>query len=190
MLVWEFIPHEQLYSLTSTPRPSLSLLAFAGAGAGSAPSSGGFEAVLLRGGMVRSRSEGNRYSAGLYCNNSESRGDGDSMAVVKWQVMAEHVKRRVLSGSARRSALDGDFEVVQTLSELNLTAAACLAFPPPLILAGNLASLGEHYSWAIQLQAFDIILVMVTYIVIYALLKASPSSHLSSILTYAQDHRR
>jgi hypothetical protein len=44
---------------------------------------------------VRSRSEGNRYSAGLYCNNSESRGDGDSMAVVKWQVTAEHVKRRV-----------------------------------------------------------------------------------------------
>jgi hypothetical protein len=88
--------------------------------------------------------------------------------------------------------LDGDFEVVQTLSELNLTAAAwpALPFPPPLILAGNLASLGEHYSWAIQLQAFDIILVMVTYIVIHALLKASPSSHLSSILTHAQDHRR
>jgi hypothetical protein len=44
---------------------------------------------------VRSRSEGNRYSAGLYCNSSESRGDGDSMAVVKWRVIAEHVKRRV-----------------------------------------------------------------------------------------------
>jgi hypothetical protein len=89
------ISGRQLQSLTSTPRPSLSLLAFAGAGAGSAPSSGGFEAVLLRGGMVRSRSEGNRYSAGLCCNNSESRGGGDSMAVVKWQVIAEHVKRRV-----------------------------------------------------------------------------------------------
>lgn len=37
---------------TSTPRPSFSLCAFAGAGAGSAPSSGGLEAVLFRGGMV------------------------------------------------------------------------------------------------------------------------------------------
>ena len=45
-----------LCALTSTPRPSLSLLAFVGAGTGSAPSSGGFEAVLFRGGMMADRS--------------------------------------------------------------------------------------------------------------------------------------
>jgi hypothetical protein len=28
-------------------------------------------------------------------------------------------------------------KVVQTLSELNLTAAACLTFPPPLVLAAT-----------------------------------------------------
>ena len=62
----------QMQSLTSTPRPSLSLLALGGAGAGSAPSSGGFEAVLLRGGMVMARSQSNRYSAVMYKFTSES----------------------------------------------------------------------------------------------------------------------
>jgi hypothetical protein len=170
LLVWEFIPHEQLYSLTSTPRPSLSLLAFAGAGAGSAPSSGGFEAVLLRGGMVRSRSEGNRYSAGLYCNDSESRGDGDSMAVVKWQVIAEHVKRRV-----NRVEVQDEARWMETLKWCrpfqNSTSRLRPGLPclsPTAHSGGQPSKSGEHYSWAIQLQAFDIILVMVTYIVIHA----------------------
>jgi hypothetical protein len=64
--------------------------------------------------------------------------------VAKWQVMAEHVRRRVLEWKCETSALDGDFEVVQTLSELNLallTAAACLS--PTAHSGGNLlASLG------------------------------------------------
>jgi hypothetical protein len=126
----------QLQSLTSTPRPSLSLLAFEGAGAGSAPSSGGFEAVLLRGGMVRSRSPGNCYSADDNCLRRYSRDDGSSMAVAKWQVIAEHVKRRVVEWKCKTSALS-TLKVVQTLSELNLTAAACLTFPPPLVLAAT-----------------------------------------------------
>lgn len=71
----------------------------------------------------------------------------------------------------------GDFEVVQTLSELNLTAAACLS--PTAHAAGNLASLGgawEHYSWAKQLQPVNgIQVVMFTYI--QALHKVFPSSH-------------
>jgi hypothetical protein len=61
----------------------------------------------------------------------------------------------------------GDFEVVQTLSELNLTAAACLS---------PTAKSGEHYSWAKQLQPVNgIQVVMFTYI--QALHKVFPSSH-------------
>ena len=67
--------------------------------------------------------------------------------------------------------------MVQTLSELNLTAAACLS--PTAHAAGNLASLGgawEHYSWAKQLQPVNgIQVVMFTYI--QALHKVFPSSH-------------
>jgi hypothetical protein len=58
------------------------------------------------------------------------------MAVAKWQVIAEHVKRRVVEWKCKTSALS-TLKVVQTLSELNLTAAACLTFPPPLVLAAT-----------------------------------------------------
>lgn len=64
------------------------------------------------------------------------------MAVRKWRVIAEHVRRRVLEWKCETRRV-GDFEVVQTLSELNLTAAACLsAFSPTARSGGNLASLG------------------------------------------------
>ena len=51
------------------------------------------------------------------------------MAETEWRVIAGHVRRRVLEWKCETSALETkDFEVVQTLSELNLTAAA-LPFP-------------------------------------------------------------
>lgn len=45
--------------------------------------------------------------------------------------MAEHVRRRVLEWKCETSALDGDFEVVQTLSELNLALLTAGGLPFP-----------------------------------------------------------
>jgi hypothetical protein len=173
----------QSRSLTSTPRPSLSLLAFGGAGAGSAPSSGGFEAVLLRGGMVMARPHGNGYSAVMYQLKSESWDDGNLTAVAKWQVMAEHVRRRVLEWKCETSALETLkwCRPFQNSTSPLLTAAACLfphrSFWRQPSKSGDRGNIIHGRTNCGRSMAF--LLCSLRYI--QALYKVSPSSHPSAI---------
>lgn len=131
---------------TSTPRPSLSLCDFT-AGPGSAPSSGGFEAVLFRGGMVAVKSHydlaGN--FGGLV--GQRSPGSDELLDVAMWQAI--HWSGRHVSDAARvrrcgSAGISG--------SGLNLVLlTGCL--PALLLPFGGRASPGMHTDDSIKLYS-------------------------------------
>lgn len=127
----------QFSARTSTPRPSLSLCDFVTAGPGSAPSSGGFEAVLFRGGMVAARLHyGILASTAGGLVRQLSPGDGKLMAVAMWRAInwsGRHVSdafrvRRCGSGGGCSAAenlrtLPSDFLYLNLLTLPSRTAA-------------------------------------------------------------------
>ena len=79
---------------------------------------------------MRSRSPGSRYSARVIVSRWYRRGDGISMAVAKWQVIAGHVKRRVIKWKCETSALE-TLKVVQCRPFQNSTSRLRPALPFP-----------------------------------------------------------
>jgi hypothetical protein len=104
--------------------------------------------------------------------------------MIQWQWQSgkkrlKHVRRRVIEWKCETKRV-GDFEVVQTLSELNSTSRLRPVFSPHRLFWRQPSKSGDawkHYSWANQLRPVNDILVIFTRCMcIHALLEASPSS--------------